>query len=699
MPQPTTPVAGLRVEESRDRELPLSMRADFEPASIDEKQRTVELVLSTGAPVERRSWLSGKSWIEELSLDPSHVRLARLNGGAPLLDSHSGWSVRDQLGVIVPGSARLVETNGKRELRATAKFSERADAEEVFRDVRAGIIRNVSIGYRIYRKVLVEAREGAPERYRCEDWEPYEGSMVTMGADPYAGVRSAVTPGGSPSPEPNDCVLVRTLPIMPPTETTNPSTADQTRAAELAAATEQARKNEAQRQNDVRALCSKHRMPAEFVERALSVDKPLSLEEVRTQILAELEKRDAATDTRGQHSGGVQVGASDTEKFERVMADALLSRNGRFAGAAEVPVEASRLREQTWLNQRAPLEGAREMSGMRLAQLAALCLRRAGVNTDSMSDSRIWDAVINQRSIAPAHGAADFAKITANVANKALRMGYVENPRTFLPLVRQVGVNDFKPRQVHALSTAPDLKKVSENGEVYYGTFGEAAQTYAIASYAVAFAITRKALLNDDTGAFERMPFMFGAAAGRLESDIVWALRTAQQVIDETGQGLYHASHNNTGSGAITVAGINTGYSTMAKQRGPTLPDGTAGGILNIMPRYLIVPTALWATAVQFTASLSPNAQASVNPFAAGGPSPLIPIAEPRLDAASATQWYLDAAPGAFDTQEIAYLAGNEGVYMEQRIGFERDGLELKARHDFGASWIDFRGTYRSTGV
>jgi hypothetical protein len=44
---------------------------------------------------------------------------------------------------------RITEENGQRQIRATAKFSARADAEDVWRDVRAGIVRNVSIGYRI----------------------------------------------------------------------------------------------------------------------------------------------------------------------------------------------------------------------------------------------------------------------------------------------------------------------------------------------------------------------------------------------------------------------------------------------------------------------------------------------------------------------------------------------------------------------
>ena len=75
-------------------------------------------------------------------------------------------------------------------------------------------------------------------------------------------------------------------------------------------------------------------------------------------------------------------------------------------------------------------------------------------------------------------------------------------------------------------------------------------------------------------------------------------------------------------------------------------------------------------------------------------------IAEPRLDPASgAVPWYLFASPSAIDTIEYAYLEGQDGVFIETRIGFDVDGVEIKARLDFGAKAIDWRGMQKSPGV
>jgi hypothetical protein len=75
----------------------------------------------------------------------------------------------------------------------------------------------------------------------------------------------------------------------------------------------------------------------------------------------------------------------------------------------------------------------------------------------------------------------------------------------------------------------------------------------------------------------------------------------------------------------------------------------------------------------------------------------LTPICEPRLDA-TAPAWYAFADPNQIDTIEYSFLAGQEGVYFETKQGWEPDGIELKARLDFAAAAIDFRGVQKNNG-
>jgi hypothetical protein len=161
----------------------LDMRADV--GSVNSEARTVELIFSTGAAVERYDWWTGKRYREVLSLDPKHVRLDRLNSGGPLLDSHSAFSVGDILGTVVPGSVRLEKSKAL----ATVRFSKRTSVEEIWRDVADGIIRSVSVGYRVHKFEEDASRDNKIPTRTAIDWEPFEVSMVPMPADAGAKVR------------------------------------------------------------------------------------------------------------------------------------------------------------------------------------------------------------------------------------------------------------------------------------------------------------------------------------------------------------------------------------------------------------------------------------------------------------------------------------------------------------------------------
>jgi hypothetical protein len=50
------------------------------------------------------------------------------------------------------------------------------------------------------------------------------------------------------------------------------------------------------------------------------------------------------------------------------------------------------------------------------------------------------------------------------------------------------------------------------------------------------------------------------------------------------------------------------------------------------------------------------------------------------------------------DTIEYCYLEGQQGVYTETRQGFDVDGFEIKARLDFAAAPVEYRGLQKNVG-
>jgi cation transport regulator ChaB len=182
--------------EQEHASLPMLTRAvaAFQPGTVDEEARTIEVTWTTGATVRRASFF-GAGFDEELLMGDENVDLSRLNSGAPVLNSHNAYDLSKVLGVVEDGSARLLGPKGQRKGRATVRFSDRADVEPIWRDVRTGIIRNLSAGYsveewqRINTPPTAKGEDAIP-LMRAVRWTPLELSLVAIPADAGAQVRA-----------------------------------------------------------------------------------------------------------------------------------------------------------------------------------------------------------------------------------------------------------------------------------------------------------------------------------------------------------------------------------------------------------------------------------------------------------------------------------------------------------------------------
>ena len=167
-------------------------RRDFgprlRPATVDEAERTVEMVLASETPVRAYDYDRMREFDEVLEISESALNLGRLNAGASLLAAHDRWRLSSIIGAIVPGTARIDRSSGAPLLVARVRFSERPEVEHIYRDVRAGVIRHSSAGYLVHRYRIDETK--SPPVYRAIDWEPVEASVVPINADPKAGFRS-----------------------------------------------------------------------------------------------------------------------------------------------------------------------------------------------------------------------------------------------------------------------------------------------------------------------------------------------------------------------------------------------------------------------------------------------------------------------------------------------------------------------------
>ena len=299
---------------TRKQTLPMQTRkAQFQPDSVSAEARTATLVWTTGAAVRRFDFWEGRTFYEELSLDPGHVHMDRLNNGAPLLNSHEQRGLSDIIGVVE--RAWIADGLGHAEVR----FSERADVEPIFRDVQSGIIRNVSVGYMVNKYETVSESESGERTIRAVDWTPAELSLVPVPADAGAGVRSL--------PE-SDCEFINLNRADRPEEiamTENVTPAAESAKPEVKIDPEQVRNEaiaaERTRMGEITKLCQRHGLTdlsARLIEDGSDIEK------ARAIVLDELAERDAKAPTMPR----IEMQRDETDTRRAAMENAIVHRAG-----------------------------------------------------------------------------------------------------------------------------------------------------------------------------------------------------------------------------------------------------------------------------------------------------------------------------------------------------------------------------------
>ncbi|VVO20012.1 hypothetical protein PS712_04156 [Pseudomonas fluorescens] len=635
-----------------------SLRAAVRPDSVDIENRTVELTWTTGAKGRRWSWDVG-SYMEELEVSDKAVRLDRLNNGAPLLGVHNQYELRAVLAVVE--RAWLVNGEG----HALVRFSKREDADVVFKDVIDGILRNVSVGYAVHRYELIEEEDDKLPTYRAVDWEPLEISLVPIGFDDGAKVRSAKTPAEYTGDRFKTIFEVReaeTPPDQPAavanTTEEDPMTEEEKRAAEELIR-RQAEETERKRSLTIRQMAKKVGLGDDIADDLVA--RGVSIADASAALIDKVAERQAVDQPETRNSHATIISDRDdsvVQAFRSAACDAIVYR----AGGAKLT------------------DAARDFGGMSLQRLAEECLTRANISSKGLMPMEL---------VARAMTTSDLPAIFANIMNKSLRAGYESAPRTFVGVFRETSNSDFKQVQRTQLSGAPALVKVGENGEFEYGKLSDAKEVYALATYGKILSMTRQAVINDDLDALTRVPQMFGRSAADLESDLVWAIVNSNPNMGDTNA-LFSSAHGNL-SGTSDAIGVK---SIGAAKKAMRLQKGLEGRLINVMPKHLIVPADQETAAEQYLSGVVYAAK-TVDTVPAGMRN-LNPVVEPRL---TDTSWFLAADYNQVDTIEYCYLQGAQGVYLESREGFNVDGVEVKARHDFAAKAIDWRGLYKNPGA
>jgi len=643
-------------------------------AVADVEERVVSASLSSEEPYER--WFG----TEVLVHDRASVDLARASNGLPLLWNHDS---NEMIGIV-----RNVRLDGDR-LRGDMHFHDATErARSAWELVRNGWLSGVSIGYRIKRWV----DDTKSDIVRVTDWSVLEASLAPVPADATVGVnRSEDIPmtnidDGSTVSRDGEAAVVDLARVHDKGKQVG-----QREGAKL----------ERQRIAQIYEAFSRRSVPRTSSYDALrdeAVAGGWTLERTNSAILdlMSLDTEEPAIDHRtiDDEVTRPQVIEKRTEQGRRVEMKRDQSESVREGAELAILVRSQLATDE----QKQKLRDY-GFGGYTLSELGRAVLEAKGVSVRGLDKRGLAGMVLGRVG----HGTSDFTSILANVATKAIMQGWNEAPETWQTWTRVVSLPDFKQAKMVGLSNFSDLSEVPEQAEYTHGTLEDLYENVQLKTYGKLFTISRQAIINDDASAFTTIPRKMGRAASRMIGDLAYDVlkNGTSATLDQDSTALFDAStHKNyvTSGAAPSVATLNAGFTAMAVQ---TDPSGLS--FLNVVPRYLIVPRAIEATALTLVAS-------TYDPAGSAGtltPNPyngrLVVVADARLDDTTWTThtgkgWFLAADQNVWDTVIVATLNGETAPYLEEQDGFSSDGVTYKVRIDAAAEPLDFRTLYFNDG-
>ena len=502
-------------------------------------------VLSRGAPVERFD--SRGAYVEILEMSPGAVTLP---ASAPLLDSHA----RDSLERVL-GHATAFELVGG-ELRGRVRLSRHnPQAVRLAADIGDGAAFGMSIGYRVTRWTERTNPDTRRRERIAASWELLEASLVSVAADPNAGMRGSEMPGHSNPPDPG----------VAPVATATPPITENTRAAINA---------------EIRTIARTAGLDTAWADTL--VDRDASADEARRNAFEAMRSRSAPG--AGVRNVSVTVTGHDANSPEfrvRALGEAMYARVN--------PTHT-------------PSDAARAFVGFTTADTARECLRAAGVSTTSLAPATVIERAL--------HTTSDFPLIMGDAVGRVLRDSYQAVPSAVRQLARRVTSTDFRERHSLRLTGGLKLEKVNEAGEFKAGTIFESGASYKIDTFGRVFGLTRQAIVNDNLGAFNDVPRIMGQAAANFESAFLADLVASNPAMSD-GKAVFHADHGNLAAPGTEI----TLDALSAARRAMRLQKDEAGELVPAVPRFLIVAPDRETEAEQRVAEITAATPAEVNPF------------------------------------------------------------------------------------
>lgn len=323
------------------------------------------------------------------------------------------------------------------------------------------------------------------------------------------------------------------------------------------------------------------------------------------------------------------------------------------------------------------------------------------------------------RLLEEADSKADFPSWLWGPVRRSVWQGYSRIEPQYRQYARIENMPDFRPRLIHGLNALRGFGWVGDHGEYPGMRRGErGGPSLVIDTYGGVYAITRQAIINDDTGELlNRNPADMGYAAGIFVAEALVALIESNPTAYD-GDPFFSTGRGNQVTTALSedaLADAITRMETLLDDSGYRIQIKVAKLVvksarLEMIARRIINST-ITGTTVNWTGA--PGVGSAVmdkgllNPLQGILPGNSI-VREAFFS--DANDWYLFADPNDVPAFSLGFLNGQEQPFVGLKdpavrnalgpgmdpYSFELDSVDFKVRHDFGVAAVDPRGAYRA---
>ncbi len=353
--------------------------------------------------------------------------------------------------------------------------------------------------------------------------------------------------------------------------------------------------------------------------------------------------------------------------------------------------------------------------GERFRSLSGPDLFRECLRIDTGRSYVTIEEALDAARAAPSGGTLSYV-FTTNIYAKLIQ-GWERVGDTTACWCDEEDVANFLQQEDISITASARLEKLGPGGTAKDATIADKHETYKIARFAKKFTVDEIDVINDRLGAIMRMPMELGEAARALRPDLVYSLMLENPALVADSVAVFDSTtvanggHANLGSKLLSSAALKTAITAMSKQR-------ENKRVLNIRPKFLIVPAALDWTGRELTqaaalaklfADSSDPMYAQLNLLAQEG---LRVVMDDRIGDAGVIDPHTGSTRTGTDTNWFLAAGGSKSIRVAYRRGTGRQpvmrsyvldkgqwGMGWDINMDIAAAFMDYRGWYKSAGT